>query len=213
MISIEVFSDVVCPWCFIGKRNLEKALIQLSSSGQKYENIKINWRSFQLNPQLPTQGIARSEYTSTKFGGVEHAAQIYERVSSAALEVGLKLNFEKIVTQPNSSRMHALVYAAESLQKDHELVEGLFKAFFIDGVDLSQRDNVSSVAQSTGIEEKLIDSVFNDDLYLDKIHEVMQQAAKIGIQGVPFFIINQKLGLSGAQPAETIVKAIEESTS
>ena len=213
MISIEVFSDVVCPWCFIGKRNLEKALIQLSSSGQKYENIKINWRSFQLNPQLPTQGITRSEYTSTKFGGVEHAAQIYERVSSAALEVGLKLNFEKIVTQPNSSRMHALVYAAESLQKDHELVEGLFKAFFIDGVDLSQRDNVSSVAQSTGIEEKLIDSVFNDDLYLDRIHEDTQQAAKIGIQGVPFFIINQKLGLSGAQPAETIVKAIEESTS
>jgi predicted DsbA family dithiol-disulfide isomerase len=109
--------------------------------------------------------------------------------------------------------MHALVYAAESLQKDHELVEGLFKAFFIDGVDLSQRDNVSSVAQSTGIEEKLIDSVFDDDLYLDRIHEDMQQAAKIGIQGVPFFIINQKLGLSGAQPAATIVKAIEESTS
>ena len=209
MISVEVFSDVVCPWCFIGKRNLEKALTSLNTS--EHKNIKINWRSFQLNPQLPMRGITRSEYTSTKFGGAERAAQIYERISGAAMEVGLNLDFEKIVTQPNSSRMHALVYAAESVQKDHELVEGFFKAFFIDGMDLTERDNVSFIAKSAGLETTLIDKVFSDDLYLDKIDEDMQQSAKIGIQGVPFFIINQKVGLSGAQPPENIVKAIEQS--
>ena len=210
MISVEVFSDVVCPWCFIGKRNLEKALKNLDTSEQKYKNIKINWRSFQLNPQLPIQGIARSDYTATKFGGTERAAQFYERISGAATEVGLDLNFDKIVTQPNSSRMHALVYAAESVQKDHQLVEDLFKAFFIDAVDLTKRDNVSSIAQSIGLKETLIDSVFDDDLFMDRITEDIQQSAKIGIQGVPFFIINQKIGLSGAQPPESIVKAIKQ---
>jgi len=211
MISIEIFSDVVCPWCFIGKRNLETALSNLKAGGEKSENIELNWRSFQLNPQLPTQGIARSEYTSAKFGGEERATQVYERISSAAKEVGLALNFNKIVTQPNSSRMHALIYAAESAQKNHQLVERLFKAFFIDGIDLTQRDNVSSIAQSAGLERVLIDRVFDDDLFMDKIKEDVQQSSKIGIQGVPFFIINQKIGLSGAQPPEAIVKAVEQS--
>lgn len=209
MISVEVFSDIVCPWCFIGKRNLEKALACLNTS--EHKSIKINWRSFQLNPQLPMRGITRSEYTSTKFGGAERAAQIYERISGAAMEVGLNLELEKIAMQPNSSRMHALVYAAESVQRDHELVEGFFKAFFIDGIDLTERDNLSFIAKSAGLETTLIDRVFSDDLYLDKIDEDIQQSAKIGIQGVPFFIINQKVGLSGAQPPENIVKAIEQS--
>ena len=106
--------------------------------------------------------------------------------------------------------MHALVYAAESVQKDHQLVEDLFKAFFIDAVDLTKRDNVSSIAQSIGLKETLIDSVFDDDLFMDRITEDIQQSAKIGIQGVPFFIINQKIGLSGAQPPESIVKAIKQ---
>ena len=107
--------------------------------------------------------------------------------------------------------MHALIYAAESAQKNHQLVESLFKAFFIDGIDLTQRDNVSSIAQSAGLERVLIDRVFDDDLFMDKIKEDVQQSSKIGIQGVPFFIINQKIGLSGAQPPEAIVKAVEQS--
>lgn len=211
MISIEIFSDVVCPWCFIGKRNLEAALSKFKMGGEKSEKIKLNWRSFQLNPKLPAQGIARSEYTSTKFGGEERAAQVYERISDAATGVGLALNFEKILTQPNSSRMHALIYAAESVKKDHQLVESLFKAFFIDGVDLTQKDKVSSIAQSTGLERDLIDSVFDDDLFMDRVDEDIQQSSEIGIQGVPFFIINQKIGLSGAQPPEAIVEAVEQS--
>ncbi|MBT7427389.1 MAG: DsbA family oxidoreductase [Betaproteobacteria bacterium] len=210
MISIDIFSDVVCPWCFIGKRNLEAAISVLAKKGERYQDIQTNWRSFQLNPQLPTQGIARSEYTSKKFGGEERAKIFYERIKESGQSVGLAFDFEKIKVQPNSARMHALVYAAEEIRKDHELVERLFKTFFIDGVDLSKRENMFSVAQSAGLGKEIIDKVLDEDYLSDKVHEDMQQAAHIGIQGVPFFVINQTIGLSGAQPPESIVSAVEQ---
>lgn len=210
MISIDIFSDVVCPWCFIGKRNLEAAISVLAKKGERYHDIQTNWRSFQLNPQLPTQGIARSEYTSKKFGGEERAKIFYERIKESGQSVGLAFDFEKIKVQPNSARMHALVYAAKEIRKDHELVERLFKTFFIDGVDLSKRENMFSVAQSAGLDKEIIDKVLDEDYLSDKVHEDMQQAAHIGIQGVPFFVINQTIGLSGAQPPESIVSAVEQ---
>jgi len=210
MISIDIFSDVVCPWCFIGKRNLEAAISVLAKKGERYQDIKTNWRSFQLNPQLPTQGIARSEYTSKKFGGEERAKIFYERIKESGQSVNLAFDFEKIKVQPNSARMHALVYAAGEIRKDHELVERLFKTFFIDGVDLSKRENMFSVAQSAGLDKEIIDKVLDEDYLSDKVHEDMQQAAHIGIQGVPFFVINQTIGLSGAQPPESIVSAVEQ---
>ena len=211
MVSIEIFSDVVCPWCFIGKRNLEAALLQLTREHEGAKNIKINWRSFQLNPQLPSIGISRSEYTSTKFGGTERAAMVYDRVQRSGHEVGLELNFNKIETQPNSSILHALVYAAEMVQRDHDFVESLFKAFFIDGVDLTNRDNIIALATDIGLNETTVDSVLNDGLFMEKIEEDIQEATRLGIQGVPFFIINKSIGLSGAQPPEAIAKAIEQS--
>jgi predicted DsbA family dithiol-disulfide isomerase len=210
MISIDIFSDVVCPWCFIGKRNLEAAISVLAKKGERYQDIQTNWRSFQLNPQLPTQGIARSEYTSKKFGGEERAKIFYERIKESGQSVNLAFDFEKIKVQPNSARMHALVYAAGEIRKDHELVERLFKTFFIDGVDLSKRENMFSVAQSAGLDKEIIDKVLDEDYLSDKVHEDMQQAAHIGIQGVPFFVINQTIGLSGAQPPESIVSAVEQ---
>ena len=210
MISIDIFSDVVCPWCFIGKRNLEAAISVLAKKGERYHDIQTNWRSFQLNPQLPTQGIARSEYTSKKFGGEERAKIFYERIKESGQSVGLAFDFGKIKVQPNSARMHALVYAAKEIRKDHELVERLFKTFFIDGVDLRKRANMFSVAQSAGLDKEIIDKVLDEDYLSDKVHEDMQQAAHIGIQGVPFFVINQTIGLSGAQPPESIVSAVEQ---
>ena len=211
MVSIEIFSDVVCPWCLIGKRNLEAAISQLAVEHKAAKDIKINWRSFQLNPQLPLNGISRAEYTSTKFGGTERAAMFYNRIQQAGQEVGLKLNFDKITTQPNSAILHALVYAAEAIQRDHDFVENLFKAFFIDGVDLSNKDNIIALATDIELDTTTIEAVLNDGLFMDNIKEDIQQSTRLGIQGVPFFIINQTIGLSGAQPPAAIAKAIEQS--
>ena len=136
---------------------------------------------------------------------------VYDRVQRSGNEVGLELNFNKIETQPNSSILHALVYAAEMVQRDHDFVESLFKAFFIDGVDLTNRDNIIALATDIGLNETTVDSVLNDGLFMEKIEEDIQEATRLGIQGVPFFIINKSIGLSGAQPPEAIAKAIEQS--
>ncbi|MDA1330859.1 MAG: DsbA family oxidoreductase [Proteobacteria bacterium] len=211
MVSIEIFSDVVCPWCLIGKRNLEAAITQLAAKHEEAKNIKIKWRSFQLNPQLPPSGISRAEYTSSKFGGAERAAIVYDRIQRSGQEVGLELHFDKIKNQPNSAILHALVYAAETIQRDHDFIENLFKAFFIDGLDLTNRANIVALATDIGLCKTDIEAVLNDGLFMDKIKEDIERSTRLGIQGVPFFIINESIGLSGAQPPDAIVKTIERS--
>ena len=170
MTKIEIFSDVVCPWCYIGKRNLEKALQILNKKEEKFESTQ-NWRSFQLNPQLKEDGILRQDYITNKFGKGSNSEIIYNRVRLAGKAVGLKMDFDKIIMQPNSSKMHALVYAAKEINKDIELIENLFKAFFIDGMNLTKFEIVSKVASASGLDSETINQAFYENSF-DKFVEV-----------------------------------------
>lgn len=211
MIDIEVFSDVVCPWCLIGKRNLEAAIKQFDSFNSEKIDVKIEWRAFQLNPQLPKDGILRNEYTSTKFGGKEQAKIIYERITSAGQSVGLDMKFNRISTQPNSALMHGMIYAAKTRAKENALIEAFFESFFMLGIDLTKTRNIEEVCLRAGIETDLVKSVTNDGKFLDRVEEDLFKAQQLGIQGVPFFIINKTIGLSGAQPPEVIAQAMSRS--
>ena len=210
MTKIEIFSDVVCPWCYIGKRNLENALQILNEKDEQFEST-LNWRSFQLNPQLKEEGILRKDYITNKFGEGANSEIIYERVRLAGEAVGLTMNFDKIIMQPNSSKMHSLIYAAKETNKDIELIENFFKAFFIDGMNLTDFEIVSKVASDSGLDSETINGVFHDNLFEKFVQEDIIMSKKYNITGVPFYVIDDSIGISGAQPPEVIVDAINQS--
>jgi predicted DsbA family dithiol-disulfide isomerase len=210
MTKIEIFSDVVCPWCYIGKRNLEKALQILNEKDKEFE-YTLNWRSFQLNPQLKNEGILRKDYITNKFGEGANSEIIYERVRLAGEAVGLTMSFDKIIMQPNSSKMHSLIYAAKETNKDIELIENFFKAFFIDGMNLTDFEIVSKVALDSGLDSETINGVFHDNLFEKFVQEDIIMSKKYNITGVPFYVIDDSIGISGAQPPEVIVDAINQS--
>ena len=210
MTKIEIFSDVVCPWCYIGKRNLEKALQILNEKDKEFE-YTLNWRSFQLNPQLKNEGILRKDYITNKFGEGANSEIIYERVRLAGEAVGLTMNFDKIIMQPNSSKMHSLIYAAKETNRDIELIENFFKAFFIDGMNLTDFEIVSKVASDSGLDSETINGVFHDNLFEKFVQEDIIMSKKYNITGVPFYVIDDSIGISGAQPPEVIVDAINQS--
>ena len=210
MTKIEIFSDVVCPWCYIGKRNLENALQILNEKDEQFEST-LNWRSFQLNPQLKNEGILRKDYITNKFGEGANSEIIYERVRLAGEAVGLTMNFDKIIMQPNSSKMHSLIYAAKKINKDIELIENFFKAFFIDGMNLTDFEIVSKVASGSGLDSETINGVFHDNLFEKFVQEDIIMSKKYNITGVPFYVIDDSIGISGAQPPEVIVDAINQS--
>ena len=210
MTKIEIFSDVVCPWCYIGKRNLENALQILNEKDEQFEST-LNWRSFQLNPQLKSEGILRKDYITSKFGEGANSEVIYERVRLAGEAVGLTMNFDKIIIQPNSSKMHSLIYAAKETNRDIELIENFFKAFFIDGINLIDFEIVSKVASDSGLDSETINGVFHDNLFEKFVQEDIIMSKKYNITGVPFYVIDDSIGISGAQPPEVIVDAINQS--
>jgi len=206
-VNIDIFSDVVCPWCYIGKRNLEKAL-KIIKNNRDDLNISVNWRAFQLNPTLPMGGVSRQEYTSSKFGGRENAKAIYDRVRIAAEQVGLTLQFDDIIVQPNSTKMHELIYASKETALTDDLIEALFKAFFIDGKDLSKKENIGQIAREVGMSDEVIHAAIESDNYADQVSDDLEESQRIGIHGVPFYVLNDEIGLSGAQPPEIIAKTI-----
>ena len=210
MTKIEIFSDVVCPWCYIGKRNLENALQTLNEKDEQFES-SLNWRSFQLNPQLKEEGILRKDYITNKFGEGANSEIIYERVRLAGESVGLKMNFDKIIMQPNSSKMHSLIYAAKETNRDIELTENFFKAFFVNGMNLTDFEIVSKVASDSGLDSETINGVFHDNLFEKFVQEDIIMSKKYNITGVPFYVIDDSIGISGAQPPEVIVDAINQS--
>ncbi len=206
-VSIDIFSDVVCPWCYIGKRNLEKAL-KIITSNRDDLNISVNWRAFQLNPALPMGGVSRQEYTASKFGGKENAKAVYDRVRLAAEQAGLTLHFDDITVQPNSTKMHELIYASKETALTDDLIEALFKAFFIDGKDLSKKDNIIQIARDVGMSDDVSHNAVESDNYAGQVSEDLKESQRLGISGVPFYVINAEIGLSGAQPPEIIAKTI-----
>ncbi len=206
-LSIDVISDVVCPWCYIGKRQLETALTQWRAAHPDSATPVVRWHPFQLNPDLPVDGVPREQYLRAKFGSSDTGA-IYDRVRQAAGAVGLALDLDSIARQPNTVRAHALISFAQDSEQD-TLVERLFEAYFIQGCDLTQEDVLIGVARAGGLPEPLIEAAITDDSVHETIRTADAHARELGVQGVPFFIFNRQLAVSGAAGADTLLRAME----
>jgi predicted DsbA family dithiol-disulfide isomerase len=209
-LTIDIVSDLVCPWCFIGKRHLETAL---ASMGETAPQVSIRWHPFQLNPDLPLAGVSRKSYIETKFGGPQRAAEIYARVKNAGAATGLDLQFDKIVQQPNTLAGHALVALAQEEGVADAVVEALFKAYFEDGVFIGDVKTLADIGAAHGLAGEKIVAVLNDPQTLQTVAAQDASARAQGISGVPFFVIGNQFSLSGAQPPEALRQAIEQAVS
>lgn len=209
-LSIDIVSDVVCPWCYIGKRRLESALAQRSSD--QPQQTQVRWLAFQLNPDIPAGGVERRSYLERKFGGPERAKQIYARVKAAGDEVGIAFNFDGIVRQPNTVDAHRLTAWAQDLDPvaADVLVERLFRAYFIEGVDIGTIDALAALAGEAGFDAVAARSWLASDAGRAAIEAEECRARALGVTGVPFFVFNQRLAVSGAQPPEVLLDAIEQ---
>ncbi|HEY8937826.1 MAG TPA: DsbA family oxidoreductase [Cyclobacteriaceae bacterium] len=205
-IKIDIVSDVVCPWCYIGKRRLEKAVDQLKD---KYE-FELEYHPFELNPAMPAQGVNQKEYLSDKFGGEERYNQITDHTTGVAAKEGLAFNFQKQITSPNTRASHTIIQLAKEEGVQLPVMEAFFKAYFTDGVDLSKNENIIAVAVAAGLQREVVEKRLADDSAKALIVAEEKELNKLGITGVPFYIIDNKYGISGAQNAETFIKAFEE---
>lgn len=213
-LTIDVISDVVCPWCFIGKRHLESALAAWRKDHLGEEKPVVRWHPFQLNPQLPRSGVPRAEYIATKFGGPQRGKEIYARVANAGARAGIRFDFDRIAVQPNTLNAHRLIHHAGLGGKQDAVAEALFRAYFLEGDDLSRDDTLAEIAARAGFDRNEISAYLASDEDKALIEDQDQHARSLGVEGVPFFIFNRRYSVSGAQPPEAILdvmgKAQEE---
>jgi predicted DsbA family dithiol-disulfide isomerase len=207
-LTIDVVSDVVCPWCFIGKRRLEGALALYAKAHPDAPAPTVTWRPFQLNPGMPDEGMSRAEYVQRKFG--DRGGAVYDRVTAVGREVGIPFSFDRIARQPNTLAAHSLIELAETRGAQDALVEAFFRAYFLDGADLTTRANLVAIAAGAGLDRAEVEAWLDDTNARDLAGAEDQRAREIGIEGVPFFIFNGRVALSGAHPAETLLEAMRQ---
>lgn len=204
-ITVDIVSDAICPWCFIGKRRFEQALAQ----APKDVEVLVAWRPYQLNPDMPPEGMDRKTYLSTKFGGDARADEIYQRVREAGQTVGIDFDFKSIPRTPNTIDAHRLIGVAGRAGKQDAVVEALFRAYFLEGRDIGSHDVLAGVAAAAGLEEKTIRDYLAGRDDVDRVGNEDALARRMGIQGVPCFILNRKYAISGAQEPAVFLEAIE----
>ena len=207
-LNIDVISDVVCPWCFVGKRRLEGALALWAA---EYPDVvpQVRWHTFQLNPEMSPQGIDRETYVRTKFG--DRAESVYDRVTSVGHEVGIEFEFDRIIRQPNTIVPHSLIAACEPGPEQERMVEALFQSYFLDGRDLTNSDELQAIANAAGLDPELTHQVIHDPMVHAQTAACDQEARDMGVSGVPFFIFNGRVGVAGAHESESLLQAMRES--
>ena len=203
MIRIDIVSDVICPWCFIGKRRLERAL-----AAEPPGSIEVGWRPFQLNPEMPDEGMSRRDYLRAKFGE-DDGGDRYKHVIAAGLEEGIPFAFEKMQRTPNTVRAHRLIRYATRAGTPDALVERLFVAYFVETRDVGDIDVLAAVAGEVGLDAQAVRAYLLSDEDDALIREEDAFARRMGIHGVPCFVIDRKFMVSGAQPPEIISQVLQ----
>ncbi len=206
VIKVEVVSDVVCPWCYIGKRRLEKAIATLKDSFE----FDVEYVPFELNPAMPKEGKNQKEYLTAKFGGDAQYEKITSNTTKVAAEEGLAFDFTKQHISPNTRNAHRIIWLAKKEGKQKEVKEAFMKAYFEDGVDLTQKENLVAIASKAGVEPSKVWQLLNSDEGIEEVIQAEQLNMKRGISGVPFYIINGKYGVSGAQSPAAFIEAFNE---
>ena len=206
-MKIEIWSDVVCPFCYIGKRKLEKALAKFPQK----DAIEIEWKSFQLNPDLKTNpDLNTLEYLAESKGwSLDQAREISSQVAGMAESEGLTFNFDNAVVA-NTKNAHRLIHLAKSVGKGGEMKERLLKAYFTEGLNIDDSETLVSLGIDIGLEEEIIKKLLESNQYEDAVDQDIYESRLLGVKGVPFFVLDRKLGISGAQPDEVFTQTLEK---
>jgi predicted DsbA family dithiol-disulfide isomerase len=202
-VRIDVVSDVVCPWCFIGKRRLEKAIALHPDIP-----VEVYWRPYFLNDWIPREGISREQYLTTKFGSPERYKGIAQRVSAAAASEGLNYAMDKISRQPNTLDAHRLIRWADGIGKSADMKQKLMDLYFTEGADLTNRAVLVQAASDVGLDPEDVREALASDQDVAEVEREALSAKAAGIEGVPCFILSGKFAISGAQAPEYLAEAI-----
>ncbi|MFO0496052.1 MAG: DsbA family oxidoreductase [Flavobacteriia bacterium] len=206
-MKIEIWSDIMCPFCYIGKRHLEKAIHKMNIR----DALEIEWKSYQLDPTIPvqTKRIGVYEYLSDAKGiSLEQSKLMHERALEMAKNAGLTYNFDHAIIG-NSFDAHRLIQFAKTKCLGDEMEEELFKAYFTNGKDIASKDDLLEIGKTVGLKENEVKELLNTDSYSEEVKKDLNEAQQIGVRGVPFFVFDRKYALSGAQPVEAFVETIK----
>ncbi len=211
-MKVEIWSDIMCPFCYIGKRNFEAALKEFDAKNE----IEIEWKSFQLDPTIPKsfeKKVSTYEYLAERKGmPVERSKEMHDNIVETARKVGLTYNFEKAVVA-NSFDAHKLIQLAKTKGLGDAAEESLFKAYFTDGKDMSDHTTLVQLGNEIGLNEEDVMSALASEEFEAKVNFDVSEGSQLGVTGVPFFVFDRKYAVSGAQPVETFLNALKQSHS
>jgi predicted DsbA family dithiol-disulfide isomerase len=203
-MQIDVISDTVCPWCYIGKRRLERALRL-----HPHITFDVRWRPFQLDPTTPADGVDRRAYIERKFGSSDKIKPIHAALLQAGEDEGIAFAFEQITRTPNTINSHRLIRWSHSMGVQDAVVELLFRRYFVEGADIGQIKVLAAIAEESGMDGELVEELLASDADRELVEREDSLARKIGINGVPTFLIGGKVLVSGAQDAEALARVID----
>ncbi len=203
-LTIDVVSDVVCPWCYVGKRRLEKA-IELAGVP-----VAVRWHPFQLDPTIPPEGKSRRAYLEAKFGTAERIAELHRNISAAGASEGIDFAFDKIKVSPNTLNAHRLIRWAAEDGRQQAVVDALFHAYFLEGRDVGDREVLAEIAASAGMDRAKVAARLASDEDRDEVSAEIASAQEMGVTGVPTFILAGRYGVVGAQAPATLAEAFTQ---
>jgi predicted DsbA family dithiol-disulfide isomerase len=203
-LTIDVVSDVVCPWCYLGEKRLEAAL------AEEVEPLAVRWRPYQLDPTIPEGGIDRAEYMARKFGRDGRLQTIHDSLVRLGAEVGLSFAFDRIKRAPNTLDAHRLIRWAASAGAQGKVVDRLFSAYFVDGCDVGDRSVLVEIASECGLDGVIVEKLIAEGADVDLVRKEIAHAQALGISGVPFFIFADRLAVPGAQDVSLLRRAIAQ---
>lgn len=206
-LRIDIVSDAICPWCYIGKRQLERALTTLAAEGLHFS---VHWNPFQLNPDMPKEGRDRAAYRAQKFGSAERVREMDERVTGAAANVGLDFRLDLIQRTPNTLDAHRLIWFAGREGHQDAVMEAVFVAYFTQGRDIGDPDVLADCAAQAGMDRAVVADFLAGDTAAQEMLAADRAAREAGVNGVPSFFLDGYGLFSGAMPAETMAEALRK---
>ena len=207
-LAIDIISDVVCPWCYIGKRRLEAALALYRERRADAPAPEVTFHPFELNPDMPREGISRADYIARKFGARGYSA--HDRLVHAGAQLGIAFAFDRIQRQPNTLTAHALIEAARRKGVQGAMKEAMLKGFFVDSADMTDNKTLVRLAVEAGLERGDAEAAVADEELRGAVADEEDKARAMGVNGVPFFIFNRRLAVEGAQGPEVLLEAMLE---
>ncbi len=207
MNQLDVYSDVICPWCYIGKQHMQKALTTLAAEGLRFQ---VGWRPFQLNPDMPRAGVARDEYRAAKFGSLAHSRKLDQQVADAARAAGIEIRHERMQRTPNTMDAHRLIRWAGELGQQDALVDRLFEAYFVEGQDIGDRAVLAAAAVAADLDREAALAYLESNSGEAEVAAEDAAVRRAGLNGVPTFVLDGHVLFSGAVPPDVFAEALQK---